>query len=506
MSGPLLQLSRVQRGFRGLRAVAGVDLDIRDNEFVGLIGPNGAGKTTLLNLVGGQLMPSRGRILFDGQDITSLAPHRRARIGIARTFQDVRSFAQLTAGEAVTAAAMNSPGRVDQYRLLAEVGLEEKWGLLCGDLAYAEQKRLEVACALALQPRLLLLDEPFSGLSWQETADMVVLLREIAQSRTLALLLVEHVVRQLMQLCERVVVMHLGSVIADGTPDEVRSDRRVLEIYLGNWEGERKAAGARPDGEVSMSAQAVSVNRGSRRVLEEVTVEVRAGEIRCLLGANGAGKTSLLEALAGLLPLSSGRLAVAKGAVVRLVHQSRGLFPRLTAMENLQLGAYGRSRAYQKGRLEALVGYFPWLPQRLNVSAGSLSGGEQQMLAIARSLMVKPDVLLVDEPSIGLAPIIVERIGDILRTLADEGAAMIISEQSIEYVLDLSVYGYILEQGRIIGEGPVEKLRGEQFVQAYLGPSEPRHGQLNAGEDGSMTLGLPDRYQRGALRRADSRQ
>jgi branched-chain amino acid transport system ATP-binding protein len=126
-----------------------------------------------------------------------------------------------------------------------------------------------------------------------------------------------------------------------------------------------------------------------------------------------------------------------------------------------------------------LITYFPWLPQRLHQSAGSLSGGEQQMLAIARSLMVKPSVLLVDEPSIGLAPIIVERIGDILRTLADEGVALLVSEQSIEYVLDLSVYGYILEQGRIIGEGPVEKLRGEQFVQAYLGPSEPSRPQLD---------------------------
>jgi ABC-type branched-subunit amino acid transport system ATPase component len=456
-----------------------VDLEIRDDEFVGIIGPNGAGKTTLLNMVGGQLTPSAGRIFFDHQDITSLPAHKRARVGIARTFQDGRAFAQLTAEEAVRAAAMNSLRPVDPRQLLAEVGLEERRDRLCGDLAYAEQKRVEVARALALGPRLLLLDEPFSGLSRQETADMVEQLRTIAKGRTLALLLVEHVVRSLMELCDRVVVMHMGSVIADGTPSEVRSDRKVLEVYLGNWEGAREAVGRKPEGKVLMSTRSVSVKRGNRIVLQEVNVEARSGEVRCLLGANGAGKTSLLEALGGFLPLSGGEVSVAPDAAVRLVHQSRGLFPRLTALENLQLGAYGRSRSYQRSRLDVLITYFPWLPQRLHQSAGSLSGGEQQMLAIARSLMVKPSVLLVDEPSIGLAPIIVERIGDILRTLADEGVALLVSEQSIEYVLDLSVYGYILEQGRIIGEGPVEKLRGDQFVQAYLGPSEPSRPQLD---------------------------
>jgi ABC-type branched-subunit amino acid transport system ATPase component len=480
VSEPLLQLTRIERRFRGLVAVDGVDLEIRDNEFVGIIGPNGAGKSTLLNMVGGQLTPTKGSIRFDRHDITSLPPHRRARIGIARTFQDGRSFALLTAEEAVKAAAMNSLGPVDPLQLLFEVGLEEQRDRLCGDLAYAEQKRVEVARALALQPRLLLLDEPFSGLSRQETADMVEQLRAIAKGRTLALLLVEHVVRSLMQLCDRVVVMHMGSVIADGTPSDVRRNPRVLEVYLGNWEGSRKVSNIRPEGKVLMSTQAISVKRGNRRVLQDVTVEARSGEVRCLLGANGAGKTSLLEALGGFLPLAGGQMTVAPDTVVRLVHQSRGLFPRLTTMENLQLGAYGRSRSYQRSRLEVLVGYFPWLPQRLSQSAGSLSGGEQQMLAIARSLMVKPSVLLVDEPSIGLAPIIVERIGDILRTLADEGVALLVSEQSIEYVLDLSVYGYILEQGRIIGEGPVEKLRDEQFVQAYLGPSEPQQSKLGA--------------------------
>jgi ABC-type branched-subunit amino acid transport system ATPase component len=323
-----------------------------------------------------------------------------------------------------------------------------------------------------LKPDLLLLDEPFSGLSRQETSEMLMLIRRTADRRGLALLLVEHVVRSVMELCSRVLVMHMGRELMAGTPLQVRSDAKVVEVYLGvPRDAIKHLHRAEPkDAEPELVANQVSIVRGGRDVVRGVSLSVARGQVRCLLGANGAGKTTLLEGLAGITPVRSGQIDLREpGTVVRLVHQSRGLFPRLTVAENLELGGYQRRRSGQKQRIDEILRLFPTLASRLHVEAGSCSGGEQQMVAIARTLVAAPSVLLVDEPSIGLAPVVVDRIAEVLERLAEEGVALLLSEQSIEYALRISTYGYILEQGQVVDEGRIDQLTHTKFVSAYLG-------------------------------------
>jgi branched-chain amino acid transport system permease protein len=213
---------------------------VRPGEIVGLIGPNGSGKTTLLNLLSGMLGPDTGGIHLGGQPIAGLSPHRIARLGIARTFQLVRVLPSLTCAENVAAALLfraRPPAAVDidlaTRACLAEVGLEPCAGRLAGDLTYIDQKRLELARALALEPRLLLLDEWLAGLNPTEL-EAAIHLVAVLRGRGLAIILVEHVMDAIRALCDRCLVMSAGRLIAQGTPGDVLADRAVIAAYLGD--------------------------------------------------------------------------------------------------------------------------------------------------------------------------------------------------------------------------------------------------------------------------------
>jgi branched-chain amino acid transport system ATP-binding protein len=242
----LLEVRGLTRDFGGLRAVAGLDFDVSEGEILGLIGPNGAGKTTVFNLVTGSLRPTAGEIRFEGRSVVGLRPHAVARRGIVRTFQVVKPFAGLTVLENVTLAAfLRHPVRraaeASALEALERMGLADKAGTLASQLTLIEQKRLEMARALATRPRLVLLDEPMGGLNATEldlASDIVVRLR----ASGLTVVLVEHVMKAIMRISDRVVVIHHGEKIAEGPPARVVEDPAVISAYF----GPRRARAAPP--------------------------------------------------------------------------------------------------------------------------------------------------------------------------------------------------------------------------------------------------------------------
>jgi branched-chain amino acid transport system ATP-binding protein len=234
---PLLEVSALTKRFGGLMAVSRLDLTVDTGEIVGLIGPNGAGKTTVFHLVSGFHRPTSGAIRFKGTSIVGLKPHEVCRRGLARTFQIVQPFAGLTATENVMIGAFTRTSEVTRARREAEaildlVGLGPKRDAIARTLTLADRKRLEMARGLATHPDLLLLDEVMSGLNPSEVDRIVALIRTI-HARGVSVLVIEHVMRAVMALSDRLVVLHHGEQIAEGRPDAVARDPRVVEAYLG---------------------------------------------------------------------------------------------------------------------------------------------------------------------------------------------------------------------------------------------------------------------------------
>jgi branched-chain amino acid transport system ATP-binding protein len=236
----ILEGEKVTKYFGGLAAVSDVDFYVDKGEVVGLIGPNGAGKTTLFNLISAALVPKPGIIKYKGINITGMKPHKICRMGIARTFQTVKIFANLPVIENVRVGALFGPPKSmssseatkKAMELLDFVGLSKVSGQPARDLTLGNQKRLEVARALATQPEVLLLDEMMAGLNQTEVSEAMALVRQI-RDRGITIIMIEHVMKAIMNVCDRILVLNYGKKIAEGTPQEIASSKTVIEVYLG---------------------------------------------------------------------------------------------------------------------------------------------------------------------------------------------------------------------------------------------------------------------------------
>jgi len=248
----VLSLQNLLKTFGGLSAVSGVSFDVEENAIVGLIGPNGAGKTTVFNLITGNYRPNSGTIRFEGRDITGMPTHKIVQLGIARTFQTIRLFQEMSVLEnalsgchcrmrsGLFSSMFHTPRQRAEERLavqramreLAFVGLGSQYGNLAKNLSYGNQRLLEIARALCTEPSFLILDEPAGGMNTQETQDLMELIRSI-RNRGITVLLIEHDMSLVMELCEKLVVLEYGAVIAEGDPEEIKTNPQVIEAYLG---------------------------------------------------------------------------------------------------------------------------------------------------------------------------------------------------------------------------------------------------------------------------------
>ena len=375
-------------------------------------------------MITGHLEPDSGEVVLEGRNITGIPPHKICGMGIARSFQRTNIFSKLTVYENIQAAFIAHGGkgldmwgvserqfRDETAKMIEQLSLQDIAYTMAGEVSHGAQKQVELGIALAGEPRMLLLDEPTAGMSAQETHESIALLARIAKERALTLLFTEHDMEVVFSIADKIAVLHQGRIIATGVPDEVRQ--------------QRGGASRLPRGRQALTAlldvEGIHTAYGSSRVLFGVTLDINAGECVCLLGRNGVGKTTTMRSIMGLTPPSQGRIRF-KGQDItgappyRLarrgigyVPEDRRIFAELTVWENLEVAARSANRP-GPWNATTVADLFPKLGELRDRMGGVLSGGEQQMLTIARTLMGNPELLLLDEPSEGLAPVIVENL------------------------------------------------------------------------------------------------
>jgi ABC-type branched-subunit amino acid transport system ATPase component/ABC-type branched-subunit amino acid transport system permease subunit len=489
-----LQARDLSLAFGGVVAVRHVSLEAPAGRITSLIGPNGAGKTTLLNLASGFQPADAGTVQIGDIDVTNLPAHRVARLGLARTFQTAQPFAGLSVLDNVRLGLLRGRWRADASAelarsLLALVGYAGSDMVPSGSLPHVDRRLLEVARALATRPSVLLLDEPAAGLDHDDTARLDKTLQRLARNG-LALVLVEHDMPLVMSVSGHIVVLDAGRCIASGKPAAIRADAAVKAAYLGASAPPVPKSADYKAGAKLLDVQNLCAGYGMLNVLDGINMSVRQGETIAVLGPNGAGKSTLMKALSGLLRPVSGRIEFADEDISRLsahriaergltlVPEGRQVFPSLTVEENLRLGAT-RRQDFARQEIETMLQRFPRLRPRLHTRSGFLSGGEQQMLAVARGLLSHPTILLLDEPSLGLAPAIAAELFVALAQLRDEGMTLLIVDQMTDYALSIADRGYVLGGGRVVAESSAAALRDSALDEAYLG-AHPAAGKLKA--------------------------
>ena len=496
--GVSLEVAGLAIAFGGVRAAADVALTAQPGRVTALIGPNGAGKTTVLNMIGGFYRPDAGSIRLGSKELAGASPAAAARAGIARTYQTTQLFGTLSVVDNVLmglnrgrlgspfAEVATAEGRRDAEGLLAFVGYKGPLGVPAADLSHVDRRLVEIARALATRPSVLLLDEPAAGLMRADKAGLTTVLRRLADAG-LTVILVEHDMALVMGISDHVVVLDAGRPIAAGPPEAVRRDPNVRAAYLGSGEMQaRPRAAALPAvPEPLFTARDLCAGYGAVPVLDGISFEVRRAELVALLGANGAGKSTTMRAASGLLRPVSGSITLAGAAIERraahhivaaglvLVPEGRQVFPELSVRDNLLLGTHAHNGIDADSEMASLVRRFPRLADKLDRRAGLLSGGEQQMLAIARGLMGKPQVLLLDEPSLGLAPAIIDELFATLAELRDRGITILLVDQMAALALKVADRGYVLESGRIVRADTAAALGQDPGLEAaYLGGLE----------------------------------
>ena len=551
MTRPILETEGLTKRFGSLVANDKLSVTVEADTIHGIMGPNGSGKSTFFNTVTGFYRPDGGTVRFDGEDVTGLKPDAIARRGLARTFQIPSPFEDLTVEEnmlAVFTGGLRSGLRIpDKKRsraneLLELLEIDHVADQEAGGISGGQEKLLELGRILMLEPACVMLDEPTAGVN-PSLRNRLLDHLETLNDRGTTFVIIEHDMRVIADVCDRVTVFNQGEVLVEGDFESVTTDERVRDAYLGGAAehdasletligeessespasavavdeataeptstagggavpagsagassgaaatgAEATAAstisgiGAEPDGESWLVGDDLVSGYGNHRVVDGVSMESRDG-VTCIFGPNGSGKSTLLKTLAGVVPAWDGRVThrgtdVTDNAPAENVHrgitmlpQDGGIFGDLTVRENLLLGGYTVDDGAVRGeRLDDVLSSFPELEAKLDERGRSLSGGQQMMLSYGRAMMTGAEVYLLDEPSSGLAPSLIDQVFEMTQRLVESGAQVVLIEQNVREALRIADYVYILAQGQLQFEGTPADLNDEDdLVELYLG-------------------------------------
>ena len=477
--------------FEGLKALSSVTLAVPRGRITGLIGPNGAGKTTLINVLTGFQRLGWGTVELEGETVNGIAAHKLRHKGVARTFQSGRLFRELPVLDnlEVTGVGLGLTRRdaiAEAERVMDWLGISHLAAAIAGALPYTDERRVAIGRAIMCNPRYLLLDEPAAGMSEHEGHDLAGIIKRIAGEIGVGVLLIEHNIGLVLELCERIFVLDSGEIIEVGPPEQIRNSDAVRHAYMGTQRDEIIPA-------LAMSRRLLHDIAGRRqrhgtiRTLDRAPrhqPEDRRGRDPVRDGPQWRRKVDLPECdcrrgAAGVGNHYAGRCgddgsptrAIARRGF-SLVPEGRNVFGALTIEENLKVGAGMRTdKQNVAGDLESVYREFPMLAERRHTAAGMLSGGQQQMLVIGRALMAAPRLMAIDEPSLGLAPKIIDQVYEnLMRLRAQRKLTLLIVEQSSTRAMMTGGRMILMRGGRIVLEGEAgEMVKDERLKQAYFG-------------------------------------
>ena len=475
-----IEVSGISKRFGGIAAVSDVSTNIAAFGVHALIGPNGAGKTSFFNLLSGMFAPDSGSIRFKGRELAGQAPNVICSSGISRSFQITNLFKGLSVRDNLMLSVLaRNPARFSLLKSVESVeqvqtetqeltkflGVNGMEDAIAEDLSYGGQRLVDMGLALGSAPAVLLLDEPLAGLAVAERDRIGKLIRALGDR--IGVLLVEHDVDRVFAIADCITVMNQGQVLLEGNSARVQHDERVREIYIGSGTEAlaQTVTASEVSSRVALKVEGLEAYYGKSHILSGISFSAHEGEVLAVLGRNGAGKSTLFKSLIGMARLGAGQVQIdgqtitapVPEAMARLgiafVPQGRRLFPGLTVRDNLMLGRLKRGKAGSNAWSdEQIFTIFPRLRERYEVNAELLSGGEQQMVAIARALAGHVRVLLLDEPFEGLSPAMTEEVFNAILRLKGQVTILIV-DHNLDLTLALSDTALVLDRGRISHQG-----------------------------------------------------